>query len=141
MTQKELEQIQVGDFISHKHFGLCLVDKVEWAMTGAWFGLAIRPLTVEGFMTLAYWSGCLFNRMLENSKRLIIRKVENPEIPKLIFETETGFDVHEWVELGEVSSEGKFSSKKIQEFIDANEALAFANGQITPTVQNNVEKD
>lgn len=126
MKQKDLEQIKKGDFIQHKHLGLCLVDKRQLDGFGRWFGLIIRPLTVQGFMTLANWSGVLFNRTLEDSNRLIITKVENPEIPKLIFKTKIGFEVHEWVKLGEVSAKGKFSSKKIKEFINQNEAMKFA---------------
>lgn len=126
MKQKDLEQIKKGDFIQHKHFGLCIVDKRQLDDLGRWFGLVIRPLTVEGFLKLANWSGVCFNRTLEDSNRLIISKVENPVIPKLIFKTIKGFDVHEWKKLGEVSDKGKFSSKKIKEFINQNEAMYFA---------------
>ena len=126
MKQKDLELIKKGDFIQHKHLGLCLVDKRQLDGRGRWFGLSIRPLSVQGFMKLANWSGVLFNRTLEVSNRLIISKVENPVIPKLIFKTEKGFEVHEWENLGEVSDKGKFSSKKIKEFINQDEAMSFA---------------
>lgn len=126
MKQKDLEQIKKGDFIQHKHFGLCLVDKRQLDGLGRWFGLVIRPLSMQGFMKLANWSGVLFNRTLEDSNRLIISKVESPEIPKLIFKTKECFEVHEWKKLGEVSDKGKFSSKKIKEFSCQNEAMVFA---------------
>ena len=126
MKQKELEQIKEGDFIQHKHFGLCYVYKRQLDGFGRWFGLAIRPVSIQGFMTLANWSGVLFNRTLEDSNRLIISKVENPTIPKLIFKTKKGFEVHEWKKLGEVSDKGKFSTVKLKEFKSQNEAMSFA---------------
>lgn len=126
MKQKDLEKIKKGDFIHHKHLGLCLVDKRLLDGLGHWFGLVIRPLTVQGFMKLANCSGVLSNRMLEDSNKLIISKIENPEIPKLIFKTKNGFEVHEWKKLGEVSDKGMFSSKKIKEFANQKEAMAFA---------------
>ena len=87
MKQKDLEQIKEGEFIQHKHFGLCYVDKRQLDGFGRWFGLTVRPLSIQGFMTLANWSGVRFNRTLEDSNRLIMSKVENPTIPKLIFKT------------------------------------------------------
>jgi hypothetical protein len=126
VKQKELEQIKKGDFIQHKHFGLCYVDKRQLDGLGRWFGLAIRPLSISGFMTLANWSGVLFNRTLEDRNRLIISKVENPEIPKLIFKTKNGFEVHEWKKFGEVSDKGKFSSIMLKKFENQDEAMIFA---------------
>lgn len=126
MKQKDLEKIKEGEFIQHKHFGLCYVDKCQIDWFGRWFGLAIRPLSIQGFMTLANWSGVAFNRILEDNNRLIISKVENPTIPKLIFKTKKGFEVHEWKKLGEVSDKGKFSSVKLKEFKNQNEAMSFA---------------
>jgi hypothetical protein len=126
MKQKDLEKVQQGDFIEHKHLGLCFVDKRQLDGFGRWFGLALRPLTVQGFMKLADWSGVLFNRTLEDKNRLIIRKVENPNIPKLIFKTKKGFEVHEWKKFGEVSNKGKFSSVKIELFKSQEEAMSFA---------------
>ncbi len=126
MKQKDLEQVQVNDFIQHKHFGLCYVENRKLDGNGYWFGLSIRPLSMEGYMTLANWSGVLFNRTLEDSNRLIISKVENPTIPKLIFKMEKGFEVHNWEKLGEVSQKGEFSSVKLKAFNNADEAMSFA---------------
>jgi hypothetical protein len=126
MKQKDLEQIKEGEFIQHKHFGLCYVDKRQLDGLGRWFGLAIRPLSIQGFMKLANWSGVAFNRTLEDSNRLIISKVENPTIPKLIFKTKKGFEVHQWKKLGEVSVKGKFSTVKLKEFKSQDEAVSFA---------------
>lgn len=127
MKQKDLEQIKKGDFIQHKHFGLCYVEERQLDSFGHWFGLVIRPLSIQGFMTLANYSGVAFNRTLEDSNRLIISKVENPTIPKLIFKTQKGFEVHEWKKLGEVSDKGKFSTIKLKEFKSQEEAMSFAS--------------
>lgn len=126
MKQKDLEQIKEGDFIQHKHFGLCYVDKRQLDGFGRWLGLSIRPLSIQGFITLANWSGVGFNRTLEDSNRLIVSKVENPTIPKLIFKTKKGFEVHKWKKLGEVSDKGKFSTIRIKEFKNQYEAMSFA---------------
>jgi hypothetical protein len=126
MKQKDLEQIKAGDFIQHKQFGLCIVDKYQLDGLGRWFGLVIRPITMAGFMQLANLSGVLFNKILEHSNRSIISKVENIVIPKLIFMTKKGFEVHEWEKLGEVSDKGKFSSKLIKTFTNLENAKLFA---------------
>lgn len=126
MKQKDLELIKEGEFVLHKHFGLCYVDKRQLDGLGRWFGLAIRPLSIQGFMRLANLSGVAFNRTLEDSNRLIISKVENPTIPKLIFKTKKGFEVHEWEKLGEVSDKGKFSTIKLKEFKSQGEAMSYA---------------
>jgi len=126
MKLKDLEKLRPGDFINHKHYGLCIVDVFQLDGRGDYFGLAVRPLTNTGYNTLATWSGVLFNRTLEDSKRLILGKVENPIIPKLIFKTNNGFDVHDWIIPGEVTDEGKFSSVKLREFPTLSQALVFA---------------
>lgn len=126
MKKKDLEQIKEGEFIQHKHLGLCYVDKRQLDGLGRWFGLLIRPLSIQGFMTLANWYGVTFNRILEDSNRLIVSKVENPTIPKLIFKTKKGFEVHEWKKLGEVSDKGKFSTIKLKEFKNQDKAISFA---------------
>jgi hypothetical protein len=126
MKQKDLEQIKEGDFIQHKHFGLCYVDKRQLDGFGRWFGLSIRPLSIQGFMTLANWSGVGFNRTVEDSNRLIVSKVENPKIPKLIFKTKKGFEAHKWKKLGKVSDKGKFSTIRIKECKNQDEAMSFA---------------
>ena len=126
MKTKQLIKIKEGEFIQHKHYGLCYVDECLFDSHGNWFGLTIRPLSVDGFNRLANWSGVLINRVLEHSNRLIMYKVENPTIPKLIFEKEGLFEVHEWKILGEVSDKGKFSTVKLKVFKDKFQAISFA---------------
>lgn len=120
MKIKDYEKLRIGDFIEHKHYGLCIISDINC------IGLIIRPLSVKGFRLLASRSGCLFNRFLEHSNRLILSKVDNPVIPKLIFQTDDNvFEVHEWTELGEVSSDGKFASRQIKTFSTIEEALKY----------------
>jgi len=126
MKTKDIVELKQGDFIEHKHYGLCIVDEVTKTVFGKLFGLTIRPLSIGGFILLANQSGVLFNRFLETSYRLIIRKVNEPKIPKLIFQTENGFDVHIWEKLGEVTNDGKFSSIKVKEFAEIEDAKKFA---------------
>jgi hypothetical protein len=126
MKQKDLEQIKKGEFIQHKHYGLCYVCEILSDVFGRWFGLVIRPLSMQGFMKLANSSGVVFNKAIEHSNRLIISKVENPTIPKLIFKNKKGFEVHQWKKLGEVSKEGKFSTVKLKQCLSENEAMSFA---------------
>lgn len=130
MKQKDLEKLIKGDFVEHKHLGLCIIDERQLDGFGRLFGLAICPLSMQGFLKLANLSGVLFNRTLEDSNRLIISKVVNPTIPKLIFKTKKGFEVHEWKKLGKVSDKGKFSSVKLKEFKNQDEAMSFANGVV-----------
>lgn len=132
MREKDLRKLKAGDFIQHKHYGLCVVHEAHFTPFGVYFGLAIRPLSIEGYMRLAIPSGTLFNRLMEDSKRLILAKVEDPEIPKLIIKTQDGFEVHSWDILGEVSSEGVFSSKKLKVFKDIEAAKLFAEHKKNP---------
>lgn len=127
MKTELLKQIKKGDFINHKHFGVCYVEKVEITIFGVWFGIIIRPLSIEAYIKLASWSGVRFNKTLEHSNRLIISKLEKPTIPKLIFKNNEKFEVHKWKKLGEVSNEGKFSSVKIKTFLNQEEAISFAS--------------
>lgn len=129
MKQKDLEQIKKGDFIQHKHFGLCYVDKRQTDGFGRWFGLALRPLSMSGVLTLMSWSGVCFDRILEDKNRLIISKVENPTIPKLIIQTEKGFEVHKWKKLGEISIKGKLSTTILKTFKNQKDAITFAEKQ------------
>ena len=126
MKKAEVKKLKAKDFVNHKKYGLCLVDRIiiDYCNNDL-FGLAIRPLSVKGFMILANNSGCLFNRILEDKYRNIIEKVENPIIPKLIIKNNNSFEIHEWVELGEVSNSGLFASKKITEFSNENEAINY----------------
>ena len=126
MKIKDLEKIKEGEFVQHKHFGLCYVYKNKLNVFGGWFGLIIRPLSTQGFLTLASLSGVAVNITLEHRNRLIISKVESPIIPKLIFKTKNFFEVHEWKKIGEVSRKGKFSTIKIKEFKNQDEAMSFA---------------
>ncbi|MDR6548500.1 hypothetical protein J2810_004590 [Chryseobacterium rhizosphaerae] len=126
MRINELYNTVKGDFIEHKHYGLCLVHENNFTPYGDWFGLAIKPLTIQGYMRLVHESGVLFNTLLEHSKRLLLNKVNDPEIPKLIFKTEAGFEVHEWKLLGEVDKNGEFSSNFLKTFDTIEEAQKYA---------------
>lgn len=127
MKQEYVEQLKKGDFIKHKHYGLCIIDKVQLCINDEWFGINIRPLSMDSILKLINQSGVLFNRILETQNRLIISKVENPNIPKLIFKVKDRFEVHKWKELGEISNKGKFSSIKLKTFISLKEATIFSN--------------
>lgn len=126
MRINELHNTIKGEFIEHKHYGLCLVHENKFTHNMQWFGLVIKPLSIQGYMNLAQDSGVFFNTMLEHKKRLLLKKVENPTIPKLIFINDEGFEVHEWIELGEVSPEGEFSSKLTKAFSTIEEAKEYA---------------
>jgi hypothetical protein len=126
MRINEIHNTVKGDFVDNKHYGLCIVEENKFTHDMAWFGMVIRPLTIQGYMNLASDSRCLFNRFLETSKRILLRKVENPEIPKLIFKPADKFEVHEWITLGEVSREGQFSCKFLKDFDTLEEAQKYA---------------
>ena len=128
MKIKDIEATKKGDFIEHNRYGLCIVYENNFSPFGQWFGLALRPLSIVGFQILLHDSGCLFNTVLEHRKRPLLRKIESPKIPKLIFQKkENIFEVHEWNELGKVDRQGNFSSKLLKEFPTLEEALKFAD--------------
>lgn len=132
MKSKDILNLKKGDFVVHKRFGLCIVYQLERTLQGDLFGLAIRPLTMEGMFKLAVWSKTYFNTFLENSVRQILRKVEDPIIPLLlIFEGEKRYKVARWKELGEVSSEGKVNGIVLKKFNNLQKAKEFINEDMT----------
>jgi hypothetical protein len=125
MIQKKGDLLRKGDFIIHKNLDLCLIHDVNRTTTGNWFGIIIKPLTIKGINTLQYWSKTNFNTMLEHSIRSIISKIESPVIPKLILQTNRGYEVHKWKKLGEISTEGKISSVKLKSFKNIEDAIKY----------------
>lgn len=139
MKTKDMKQLKAGDFIEHKHFGLCYVGEVMENETGFW-ALVIRPLTSQGIALLRHWSGGYGNATLEDKNRLILQKVDNPIIPKLVFElTNNLYTVAQWKddELGVVKITEKgdtrdilYACVKVAEFTTSDEAHAYVNEDI-----------
>lgn len=122
MRTKDFEKLWKGDFIIHKHYGLCIVESRNE------IGIIIRPLSVTGIMRLRHESGCLFNRLLEHSIRCVKQKVDKPVIPKLVLkQAENCFELHEWDELGEISDTGITSTRLIKSFSDIEEVQKYLN--------------
>jgi hypothetical protein len=131
MKQKDFEALRKGNYIQHKHYGLCIVDDYT-----PHFGPIIRPLTIYGFNKLELDSSTLFNRLLEHSPRMIQEKVDNPVIPDLMFKVGEEFQIHEWVEQGEVSREGVFSTNLIESFPTLDQAITFADNRLKTKTAN-----
>lgn len=132
-----MKLLRSGDFIEHKHFGLCFVSKVMENETSFW-ALVIRPLCHEGMAKLRQWSGGYGNATLENKNRLVLQKIDKPIIPKLIFKVADDlYEVHQWIDdkLGVVNIidavEDKYkivySCVKVAEFATAEEAQAYVD--------------
>mgnify|MGYP007068352626 CR=1 FL=1 len=71
MKTKEVYELQKGDKINHKHYGICKVDSIIPD-----FGPCIIPESKEGLALLKYQSGMPDGTpLLETSFRLIIGRV------------------------------------------------------------------
>lgn len=125
MRQKDIACLKTGDVIRHKHYGLCIIGGYQHD-----FGPYIRPLEAYGINLLHHQSGTLFNRLLETSKRLILQKIDNPVIPKLIIKTGDVFQVYEWIEPGVISDKGVASVNLLPgQYNTYEEALKSSNPQ------------
>lgn len=118
MRTKDYLKLKEKDFIIHKHYGLCIIDNIKIGYCkNEIFGLIIKPLSTKGIMRLVKETGVLFNTLIETSKRLILEKVENPIIPKILFkDNDNTYKLYEWTELGKITDEGELSVKCIKQF-------------------------